>query len=505
MSVREYIGARYVPKFADPIAWDSTKQYEPLTIVTYQGNSFTSRQYVPEGIEITNSDYWVQTGNYNAQIEGYRNEVYQLQNTVEDVQDIIPDDAFTSSSTIKDAIDELDAKSTDIAALLPESAFSSSSTVADAISSIEADIDTIEAELPSSAFSSSSTVADAIDAINEVIQSDVIPLSKRNAHVILIGDSYVHDNNSATATIGNSIINLMDNWDVYNAADGGSAFTFGGENGRTYKAQFDFAKNNYANFNQTDAVIVIGSRNEAGGYYSPHYPTSNLGSTVDTFLDDVTSSLPNAKVYIFPSLWDWIMPNSNLKAVQTIIEQIATKYNVFCAKGCWSWGIGEEQTLYMGGTNIHPNQTGCDLFAKYIIDAIDENREYCWINHTAHIGSDGGNYHLNIYTQEDNICLQGAWVQNNASAAENRICHLSTLPLWLRWKDRSGSTRLFLIGYGWCSAFSSSTNGNNGLYGVFFGSDGLSVGMGVESRSDVVLPDGFTLSIQSCQSVFYTN
>ena len=54
MSVTQYIGARYVPLFADPLTWDITKAYEALTIVYYQGNSFTSRQAVPAGIDITN-------------------------------------------------------------------------------------------------------------------------------------------------------------------------------------------------------------------------------------------------------------------------------------------------------------------------------------------------------------------------------------------------------------------------------------------------------------------
>lgn len=79
MSVREYIGSRYVPIFGrkdeSTIEWDNTKPYEPLTIVLYEGNSYTSRQYVPADIDITNQLYWAQTGNYNAQVEAYRNEV----------------------------------------------------------------------------------------------------------------------------------------------------------------------------------------------------------------------------------------------------------------------------------------------------------------------------------------------------------------------------------------------------------------------------------------------
>lgn len=74
MATKEYIGARYVPLFADPIEWDKTKTYEPLTIVYHAGNSYTSRQYVPTNIQITDESYWALTGNYNAQVEQYRKE-----------------------------------------------------------------------------------------------------------------------------------------------------------------------------------------------------------------------------------------------------------------------------------------------------------------------------------------------------------------------------------------------------------------------------------------------
>ena len=73
--VRQYVGARYVPVFADPLEWSDQREYEPLTIVAYQGNSYTSVQSVPVGVDINNTAYWAQTGNYNAQIEAYRREV----------------------------------------------------------------------------------------------------------------------------------------------------------------------------------------------------------------------------------------------------------------------------------------------------------------------------------------------------------------------------------------------------------------------------------------------
>lgn len=74
----QYIGARYVPIFGrngeETIEWDNRAPYEPLTIVIHTGNSYTSRQYVPAGIDITDNAYWAQTGNYNAQVEQYRAE-----------------------------------------------------------------------------------------------------------------------------------------------------------------------------------------------------------------------------------------------------------------------------------------------------------------------------------------------------------------------------------------------------------------------------------------------
>lgn len=86
MSVTQYIGARYVPLFADPMQWDSTRTYEPLTIVYNEGNSYVSRQYVPEGIQIDDDAYWALSGNYNAQIEQYRAEVARCDGRVTAVE-----------------------------------------------------------------------------------------------------------------------------------------------------------------------------------------------------------------------------------------------------------------------------------------------------------------------------------------------------------------------------------------------------------------------------------
>ena len=79
-----YIGARYVPKIIGE--WNNSIEYEPLSIVTNQGASFTSKTYVPVGVDINNTDYWVNTGNYNAQIEYYRQETARVQTGLDDLK-----------------------------------------------------------------------------------------------------------------------------------------------------------------------------------------------------------------------------------------------------------------------------------------------------------------------------------------------------------------------------------------------------------------------------------
>lgn len=77
-----YKGLRYVPVFADPIEWNSANSYEALTIVLFQGDSYTSVQAVPVGIDIANNNFWAKTGNFNAQLELYRREVENLKKTI---------------------------------------------------------------------------------------------------------------------------------------------------------------------------------------------------------------------------------------------------------------------------------------------------------------------------------------------------------------------------------------------------------------------------------------
>ena len=84
-----YVGARYVPINAG--AWDNTREYEPLTMVQYEGDTYTSKIYVPVGIAITNTTYWVKTGNFNQQVANLAQSLQQTDGRVQDIEGDIED------------------------------------------------------------------------------------------------------------------------------------------------------------------------------------------------------------------------------------------------------------------------------------------------------------------------------------------------------------------------------------------------------------------------------
>lgn len=93
MSTRQYIGARYVPKFFEnpngSAEWIKEKSYEALTVVTHLGDSYTSRKNVPINVDILNTDYWVLTGNFNYQLNDVSNKLKNTQYFFDTVNDMI--------------------------------------------------------------------------------------------------------------------------------------------------------------------------------------------------------------------------------------------------------------------------------------------------------------------------------------------------------------------------------------------------------------------------------
>ena len=83
MATRQYIGARYVPKFYQNTVdgstqWQANVVYEPLTWVTLvNGHMYLSKKQVPAtvGTPAENIDYWLDVGSYNGMIEDLQEQI----------------------------------------------------------------------------------------------------------------------------------------------------------------------------------------------------------------------------------------------------------------------------------------------------------------------------------------------------------------------------------------------------------------------------------------------
>lgn len=92
MATRQYIGARYVPKFFEGVGgsndWVQGITYEPLTVVTYSGTIYTSKKPVPAtvGSPNLNLDYWVVTGQSIPDVTHIMEELAKLDGDIEVLQ-----------------------------------------------------------------------------------------------------------------------------------------------------------------------------------------------------------------------------------------------------------------------------------------------------------------------------------------------------------------------------------------------------------------------------------
>lgn len=87
MALKVYIGARYTPKFEGE--WKANKEYAALSVVYYNNKSYVSRKTVPTGTTVTETEFWVESADWNAQVEQYNQNVTQYKEQVDTYQNSV--------------------------------------------------------------------------------------------------------------------------------------------------------------------------------------------------------------------------------------------------------------------------------------------------------------------------------------------------------------------------------------------------------------------------------
>ena len=347
MATTQYIGARYVPIIVGE--WDKTRTYEPLMVVTYQGASYTSRQYVPAGIEITNESYWVLSANYNAQVEAYRKEVNA----------ILPYDETPTEGSTKGVTSDGIKKAIDTAEQVNATAIANEVTRAK------------EAEQ-----TNATAIANEVTRATNAEQANATAINKLNEQGILLalGDSFGVDAVSkdnwwhtyVARGLGLSDINYCEGYDGF--------VTTNPTSGRNFLARLNEAYNDSSfDNNKVEYVICYGGLNDRS-----QNDFNVIDTAIDAFINKMNELYPRAKKIIAgPTSWFQASRNNTSETVfATFNEAMGSHMRNACARNGVTYISMTYETMltpnaYAGMTDgNHFTQRGSAIAASAILSSI---------------------------------------------------------------------------------------------------------------------------------------
>lgn len=375
MTVTQYIGARYVPLFATPLEWDITKEYEPLTIVYWQGNSYTSRQAVPAQIDINNEAYWALTGNYNAQIEQYRREVKEYdarirQNTTEiGSLDARMDSAESTLEKLGTAAKKgVDKNPTKDSVNLVESG-----GVYAGLQELDEGLDALKQELDEG--------LDALkDASDAIAAKEATSTAYHGKLGVFVSDSWgvVRENYGVTKPFPD-MLGAKLGMDMQNVSYGGVGFCAGGTN-NYYNRLRNWANQNPTRTAEVAYVFVEGSSNDVS------YGEATVRSAIIEFVNYAIATFPNATIIMIPQIGtahpflptvanigadttgrtynSWAYCNLCMVRAYTSNRTNWADKPVICLNGTFNVLKGIEGVMHTD--NIHPNQDGQNIIANWL-------------------------------------------------------------------------------------------------------------------------------------------
>lgn len=322
--VRQYVGARYVPVFADPLEWSDTIGYEPLTVVLHEGNSYTSRQSVPVGIDIGNTTYWAETGNYNAQIEAYRREVLAY------------DGRITANANAIAA--ETQARESEVA-----------EAMADIAAETQARIN------------GDNALALRIDSLAK--QTPVQNENGRNA--VFIGDSFMAPTVSYPQKLAYFTAQLM-GWTMYNYAYGGSGWVDEAGASMNFYHQIQKAAQQISIPVADVDYIVIG-----GGFNDWNDPTpltyNQLYSAALQTIKEARAQFPNAQIIAIPMMFRNYGVDTHMHDLYSAIVAgiSASGVAVKVIKDAYMWQLG-----FKNVDGVHPTVELYKIMAQYVASKV---------------------------------------------------------------------------------------------------------------------------------------
>lgn len=383
--VMEYIGMRYLTKFADPIQWDDTRQYEHMTVVQYQGGTYVSKRPVPVGIPITDTNYWLYWADFNAQIEQYRQEVRAMDGRVtqaeSDAGDALEqvgtlDDAVAAINAILAGYAEGDTVKADVSALqtaignvnnkigtLPEGETSVVDYVGGEVQAINTDLGDIDTTL--AGFGPNTPVKPYVDAA----------VAQQRKKMLVIGDSLSGSTYVAANARWCVLLAARLNADLYVFQANGAGYAEPGVGGKTFQTLVaDAHTSTQFNDEDIDYLFIFGGTNDISEAMLP----SAVSGAFDDTLTAARSYFTNAKLYICSTTarYDHLKLASTTRQGEVYQLKAWRNRPSFAATGAillpLTFVLGFNEGYYVGGSDhIHLNASGHQKVSNAIWDMMN--------------------------------------------------------------------------------------------------------------------------------------
>lgn len=303
--------------------WDISKSYEIWTIVDDGNNGYISIKPVPEGILLTNTEYWMLVANYSGLIIALQTRVAALEATVGD----------NSSGLVKDVND----LQTDMAG----------------------------------AQGAITTLTGSVSNLDKLVRTSNVV----DGTIICIGDSYLQGfNPDGNVTPWGSVLRTMlgkTNNTLKSYADGGSGFAHRGQSNKKFEDLLAQAAAD-SSFNNDEVSLIIfgGGYNDAANDHT----AAEIAAGMNACKSIISGSFVNAQAVVA------FIANAQLPSVCTYAQMYQTMHR-------WGEGAAYANMSYiynvgfslkagvgslLGSDGVHPGSYGQQLIAMGILNFIKE-------------------------------------------------------------------------------------------------------------------------------------
>lgn len=387
MAVTQYIGARYVPLiYQNPDDnsnnWKQGVAYEPLTIVSYAGGSYTSKIAVPSTAAnpVDAPQYWVPMGLYSGQTSINTNSIIQIRHALANATeagdiatsarqendfvwiegvlyrctaDIAINDHYTEGINVTQV--------TDLAGAL----FAISSVFDDLVQNVDNLADDVDAL--GTLANNTSAVVDRIKGYHD--------FSTRK--VICISDSYGLTPSEASSWIGHVRDKLaLPTANFYRAQANSSGFI--GLVATTFKVMLqNLAAGMTAEERQNITDIVIGGGfNDASVIKEGRATADELRTAINDCVSYARTTFPSSIIYLFNP--GWIGTDATYHAPIRSVINLMQQATAAASKVAYIDNVNWlHRFALLDSTRFHPNAVGAQCIAETIVSVLVGGSPFC--------------------------------------------------------------------------------------------------------------------------------